>query len=29
MGLLTLFDLVRVLAGGPLPAESSPEDPLV
>ncbi|WP_238923717.1 TRAP transporter small permease [Achromobacter ruhlandii] len=29
MGLLTLFDLIRVLAGGPLPAESSPEDPLV
>ncbi len=29
MGILTLIDLVRVLAGGPLPAESSPEDPLV
>ena len=29
MGLLTLVDLIRVLAGGPLPAESSPEDPLV
>lgn len=29
MGLLTLVDLVRVLAGGPVPAESSPEDPLV
>ncbi len=29
MGLLTLVDLIRVLAGGPLPAESSPEDPSV
>ncbi|MEN4919373.1 TRAP transporter small permease [Achromobacter spanius] len=29
MGILTLIDLVRVIAGGPLPAESSPEDPLV
>lgn len=29
MGILTLIDLVRVLAGGPLPAESSPEDPAV
>ncbi|CUJ71500.1 TRAP transporter small permease [Achromobacter dolens] len=29
MGLLTLVDLIRVLAGGPLRAESSPEDPLV
>lgn len=29
MGLLTLFDLIRVLAGGPLAVESSPEDPLV
>ena len=29
MGILTVIDLVRVLAGGPLPAESSPEDPLV
>ncbi|MNR20152.1 2,3-diketo-L-gulonate TRAP transporter small permease protein YiaM [compost metagenome] len=28
MGILTVIDLVRVLAGGPLPAESSPEDPL-
>lgn len=29
MAILTLVDLVRVLAGGPLPAESRPEDPLV
>jgi len=29
MGILTVVDLVRVIAGGPLPAESSPEDPLV
>ncbi|HEY9318301.1 TRAP-type C4-dicarboxylate transport system permease small subunit [Achromobacter deleyi] len=29
MGILTVIDLVRVLTGGPLPAESSPEDPLV
>lgn len=29
MGLLTVIDLIRVLTGGPLPAESSPEDPLV
>ncbi len=29
MGILTLIDLVRVIAGGPLPAESSPEDPAV
>ena len=28
MGILTLIDLIRVLAGGPLPAQSSPEDPL-
>ena len=29
MGLLTLVDLIRVLAGGPGPADSRPEDPLV
>jgi hypothetical protein len=29
MGVLTVIDLIRVLMGGPLPAESSPEDPLV
>ncbi|CAB3661331.1 TRAP transporter small permease [Achromobacter pulmonis] len=29
MGLLTLLDLLRVLAGGPLPAESRAKDPLV
>lgn len=29
MGLLTLVDLIRVLAGGPVPADASPEDPLV
>lgn len=29
MSILTLIDLVRVIAGGPLPAESSPEDPAV
>lgn len=29
MGILTVVDIVRVLAGGPLPAESSPEDPAI
>ncbi|WAI82330.1 MULTISPECIES: TRAP transporter small permease [Achromobacter] len=29
MGILTLVDIIRVLAGGPLPAESSPEDPAI
>ncbi|WP_417221481.1 TRAP transporter small permease [Achromobacter spanius] len=29
MGILTVVDIIRVLAGGPLPAESSPEDPAI
>jgi len=29
MGILTVIDIIRVLAGGRLPAESSPEDPAI